>query len=86
MYLPDIICLSETKQQNDYIRDVWAQLGFLYSEIVPPVGVGGGLVVYWKQHLQLSVISQSVNLVDCQVICNEIPFYLSLCMVTQIQR
>ncbi|KAF8080643.1 hypothetical protein N665_0930s0001 [Sinapis alba] len=28
-YLPDIICLSETKQQDDYLRDVGAQLGFL---------------------------------------------------------
>ena len=77
MYLPDIICLSETKQQSDYVRDVGSQLGFLSYEIVPPVGVGGGLVVYWKQNLQLSILSQSVNLVDCQVVCNEVPFYFS---------
>ena len=77
MYLPDIICLSETKQQDDYVRDVGAQLGFPFSSIVTPVGVGGGLVVYWKQSVQVSVLSQSCNLIDCKVISNEVSFYLS---------
>ena len=77
MYLPDIICLLETKQQDDYVRDVGAQLGFPFSSIVTPVGVGGGLVVYWKQSVQVSVLSQSCNLIDCKVISNEVSFYLS---------
>ncbi|KAL0653987.1 hypothetical protein Bca4012_096678 [Brassica carinata] len=77
MYLPDIICLSETKQKDDYVRDVGAQLGFPFSSIVTPVGVGGGLVVYWKQSVQVSVLSQSCNLIDCKVISNEVSFYLS---------
>lgn len=74
-YLLDIICLSETKQQDDYVRDVGTQLGFLNHVIVPPVGIGGGLVIYFKQHVQLSVISQSPNLIDCNFICNENQFY-----------
>ena len=76
-YLLDIICLSETKQQDDYVRDVGAQLGFINHVIVPPIGIGGGLVIFFKQHVQLSVISQSPNLIDCNVICNENQFYFS---------
>ncbi|WZZ00931.1 hypothetical protein YC2023_073259 [Brassica napus] len=76
-YLPDIICLSETKQPDDYVRDVGAQLGSVFSVLVPPVGIGGGLVIFFKHHVQLSVISSSANLIDCKVSCNENQFYLS---------
>ena len=77
-YLLDIICLSETKQQDDYIRDVGAQLGFLSYATVPPVGSSGGLVVFWNSNVQLSVLSASPNLVDCKVVrINENPFYFS---------
>ncbi|KAL0835762.1 hypothetical protein Bca101_087651 [Brassica carinata] len=77
-YLMDIICLSETKQQDDYFRDVGAQLGFLSYVTVPPNGSSGGLVVFWKSNVHLSVISSSPNLVDCKVgRINENPFYFS---------
>lgn len=45
-YLMDIICLSETKQHDDVIRDVGAQLDCLNYVSVPPVGLSGGLVLY----------------------------------------
>lgn len=46
-YLPDILCLLETKQQDNYVRDVGAQLGFPNSIIVPPVRTEGGLVIFF---------------------------------------
>ena len=76
-YLPDILCLSETKQQDDYVRDVGVQLGFSNFVVVPPVGVGGGLVIFFQQSVRLYVISQSAQLVDCNVDFNGISFYFS---------
>lgn len=49
----------------------------MYSVLVSPVGIEGGLVIFFKHHGQLSVISNSANLIDCKVSCNENQFYLS---------
>lgn len=76
-YLPDIICLSETKQQDDHIRDIGSQLEIPNYFSVPHVVLSGGLVIYWKQHVQLSVLSSSPNLIDCTVLYNGSSFYLS---------
>ena len=54
-YLLDIICLSETKQGDDYIRDLGCELGFPFYVTVPPNGLSGGLVIFWKQEVDLSV-------------------------------
>ncbi|XP_056847457.1 uncharacterized protein LOC108816806 [Raphanus sativus] len=76
-YLLDIICLSETKQQDDYIRDIGAQLGLFPSVIVTPQGTGGGLVIFTRQHVHLSVLCQSSNLIDCNVQLNGFQFNYS---------
>ena len=77
-YLLDIICLSETKQGNDLVRDVGAQLGFQNYVSVPPNGSSGGLVIFWNHNVQLSVLSQSPNLIDCKVSFNEVSsFYFT---------
>lgn len=76
-YLLDIICLSETKQDDDYMRDKGCELGFNNHVIVPPIGRSGGLVVYWKDHVDISLCFQSPNLVDLYVNSNEGSFYLS---------
>ena len=76
-YHLDIICLSETNQQDDSIRDVAAQLDFLFYVSVPPIGLSGGLVIYWKSHVQLQVLFQSSNLLDCKVQINGNSFYSS---------
>ena len=77
LYLPDIVCLSETKQNDDYIRDVGAHIDFLNYVSVPPIGSSGWLVIFWKQHVQFSVLSLSPNLVDCKVDGNEGSFYFT---------
>lgn len=48
-YLLDIICLSETKQQDNYIRDLSCDLEFPNYVSVPPIGLSGGLTIFWKQ-------------------------------------
>lgn len=77
MYLPDILCLFETKQRDNKIRDVCVELGYDRSVSVSPVGLSGGVAVFWNSHVYVSVISQCSNLVDCHVESNGISFYLS---------
>ncbi|KAG2266801.1 hypothetical protein Bca52824_073880 [Brassica carinata] len=68
---------EEADGQNAHMTEQRGALGFLSHVLVPPVGLGGGLVIFFKQHVQLSVLSQSPNLIDCNVICNENQFYFS---------
>lgn len=51
LYFPDILCLLETKQKDDKIRDVCVELGFDRSISVPPVDLSGGVAVFWKNSL-----------------------------------
>ncbi|WZY73388.1 hypothetical protein YC2023_005628 [Brassica napus] len=50
---------------------VGGAIDFLNYVSVPPIGSSGGLVIFWKQHVQFSVLSLSPNLVDCKVDGNE---------------
>lgn len=40
-FLPDILCLAETKQRDDYVRDKVCELGYIVSH----GWLTGGLVV-----------------------------------------
>ena len=52
-------------------------MGFSNFVTVPPDGLSGGLVVYWRDHVDISVCFSSPNLVDLFVKSNEGDFYLS---------
>jgi len=56
-YLPEILCLLETKQGDDKVRDVCVDLGYDRSSSVPPVGLSGGVAVFWNSNVSLSVVS-----------------------------
>lgn len=76
-YFPDILCLLETKQKDDYVRDLVCELGYDRCVTVPPQGMSGGIAVLWKKYLYVSVLFQSPNLVDCFVEMNDVSYYLS---------
>ncbi|XP_023635799.1 uncharacterized protein LOC111829922 [Capsella rubella] len=76
-FSPDIICLMETKQQDDVVRDVCGDLGFSNVVTVPPAGLSGGIALMWSSCVSVSVISLSPNLVDTYVEINGFGFYLS---------
>lgn len=52
-------------------------MGFSNFVTVPPVGLSGGLVVLWRDSVDISICFSSPNLVDLFVKSNEGDFYLS---------
>ncbi|XP_010412393.1 PREDICTED: uncharacterized protein LOC104698678 [Camelina sativa] len=76
-FSPDIICLMETKQGNDVVRSVGAELGYDHVFTVPPIGLSGGVALFWNSSLSVSVLYHSLNLVDTYVKINGFGFYLS---------
>lgn len=77
LHLLDIIALSEMKQQDGYIEEKVLELGFSNFVSVPLFGLSGGLVVLWRDSVDISICFSSSNLVDLFVKSNEGDFYLS---------
>jgi len=72
-----MLFLVETKQQDDYMRDLGVSLGFNDMCLVSPRGLSGGLAVLWQNHVSVQVISHDVRLVDLHVEYKSFNFYLS---------
>ncbi|KAF8049515.1 hypothetical protein N665_2190s0002 [Sinapis alba] len=77
LYHPDMLFLIETKQDNDYVRDIAVYLGYDHMILVPPLGYSGGLAVLWKSFVSVSCISSDPRLVDLHVEYQSFQFYLS---------
>lgn len=77
VYLPDMLFLVETKQQDDYVRDIGVSLGYDEMQIVSPIGFSGGLFVFWKSYVSVQCISADARLIDLFVEYKSFKFYLS---------
>lgn len=42
-------------------------MGYSNHFTVPPVGLGGGLALFWKENVSLEILESSANLIDVQV-------------------
>jgi len=54
----------ETKNQNIVIQKIQRRLKFPNSFVVSPVGLAGGLVVFWNAQMQLSIERHNAHFID----------------------
>lgn len=67
-FSPDILFLMETKNPEGVVLKAVEGLNFIHSSIVPPHGHGGGgLALFWKQDIEIEIISSCDNFVDTKV-------------------
>ncbi|KAF8086556.1 hypothetical protein N665_0621s0007 [Sinapis alba] len=66
-FSPDILFLMETKNSDDTVRDVCAQLGFDRVRCVSPKGIGGGLALFWNCNVDLLINSMDERMLDCTI-------------------
>ena len=75
---PDILFLSETKNPDSFVLNKTKKLAYENYHLVSPTGHGaGGLALFWKQEIKLSVISSCANLIDTCVEYEGKIFYAS---------
>lgn len=72
---PDIIFLSESKNSNEFVLSKVNSLGYVNHLLIPPQGLGGGLVLLWKQEIQLEVLSSCQNYIDTSMTYEKKRFY-----------
>jgi hypothetical protein len=59
-YCPNIIFVSETRQQKDWVSNLRFRLGFRNSFVVDGVGKGGELGLFWDD---------SIKMICCRMTC-----------------
>lgn len=76
-YFPDVLFLLETKNPDDVVRDVAAQLGYDNVKCVSPRGMSGGLALMWNKSVSVVFNSADVRLIDCKISNKDASFYFS---------
>lgn len=66
-YAPTIVFLMETKVRDDVLKRLCSKLQFDNFFIVPRINTGGGLVLYWKNKVDLHVLNSSPTYIDAIV-------------------
>ncbi|KAG5514982.1 hypothetical protein RHGRI_036130 [Rhododendron griersonianum] len=65
LHSPDVVFLMETKNSDHYL--VWLQkhLSVKGGFFVSPVGLAGGLCIYWKKEVSFQLIKSNSVFIDC---------------------
>ena len=66
-HLSDFLFLLETKNSSDHVERVTRPLGYDHFFLVNPVGLSGGLALFWKQSHEVEILSSSNRFIDTKV-------------------
>lgn len=57
----------ETKNQDEAVLKTFSNTQYSNHFTVPPIGLSGGLVLSWQDHVDLDILDSSPNFIDVQV-------------------
>ena len=61
-------CLSlETKAKDDYVKKLKSKLQLDNAHIVPRHNIGGGLALFWKNEINISILDSLPSHIDAMV-------------------
>ena len=75
-HLPDFLFLLETKNSSDHVLKLRISLGYDHCYLVDPVGLSGGLALFWKEKYDVKVLSASARIIDAEVKLGVQVFYV----------
>lgn len=64
---PDVMFLMETKNQDSYVSHIFDSLKYQYKFTIPPLGLSGGLALFWKDEVELEILSSSPHFIDTKI-------------------
>lgn len=76
-HFPDFLFLLETKNSRNHVLKVQQWMGYDKSHIVDPVGLSGGLALFWKSSYEVQVINSDQRIIDCKVKLGSLSFFIS---------
>ncbi|KAL1197127.1 hypothetical protein V5N11_002006 [Cardamine amara subsp. amara] len=69
--------LIETKQKLEYVTSLQKSLGYDKIFTVEPLGLSGGLAVFWKQSYNVEVLYADNRIIDVKVMLGSRVFVIS---------
>ncbi|KAF7152387.1 hypothetical protein RHSIM_Rhsim01G0140300 [Rhododendron simsii] len=64
---PSIVFLMETKNNKVFLETIRHKLGFNSGTYVKPVGLSGGLALWWKTEVDIDIETSSKNIVHTKI-------------------
>lgn len=65
---PNVMFLMETKQDDEFINKKLQGLRFSHYFSVPPIGLSGGLSLFWNEDTEITILESSPNLIDTRIV------------------
>ncbi|XP_060968817.1 uncharacterized protein LOC115701983 [Cannabis sativa] len=78
-FKPDVLFLMETRLVKGKSLEIKRQLSFANVYEVPRVGMGGGLMLLWKERVVVSGITSTPNYISCFMKLENIPIKWHFC-------
>lgn len=75
-HFPDFLFLLETKNSCSCVLKLQSSLGYDHCHLVDPVGLSGGLALFWKKKYDVKILSASARLIDAEIRCGGVLFYM----------
>ncbi|KAK8580403.1 hypothetical protein V6N12_070680 [Hibiscus sabdariffa] len=70
-FKPSIIFLSETKKKKRYLENIKMKMKMDNSFYVEPIGLAGGLALWWSNEVNMRVLNSGKNFIDTKISLNE---------------
>lgn len=74
---PDILFLMETKNQDEFVLSELQSLKYDHHLTVPPNGLSGGLALFWKADLSLSILEATSHFIDTKLKVKNAEFHIT---------
>ena len=74
---PDITFLMETKNDDDFIKKKTRDLCFPNYFSIPPIGLSGGLLLLWREGVDITILEALPNLIDTKVSFKGVSTYIT---------
>lgn len=64
---PNVMFLMETKNDDEFINKKLQSLHYMHYFSVPPIGLSGGLSLFWNDDIEITILDSSPNLIDTSI-------------------
>ncbi|KAG7593406.1 Reverse transcriptase domain [Arabidopsis thaliana x Arabidopsis arenosa] len=76
-HFPDFLFLMETKNSSSHVLKIQRWMGYDKSHIVDPIGLSGGLALFWKGAYEVEVLFSDHRIIDVKVKLGSLLFFIS---------
>lgn len=76
-HFPDFLFLLKTKNSSSHVSSFQSSLGYDHCFMVDPVGLSGGMALFWKNSYEVEILSSLNRIIDAKVRIGSLTFYMS---------